>query len=1124
MKRLLVLTIKTVGWALVLLVLACLLTAVVWEANGIPEWGANAIRAAAADRGISLRADNVRAGLVGGLVLDDAHVRLDRDDIPWVLSAQEVRLRPRLAGLLIGDIQVQEVTFRGASLTLGEAALTQGDAAPAALRLERCSGMAQRRRDGVLTVAVDGLAEKVSVHLEAEVRGLDAVSLRDRAAGKPGVPSAATGGAGAPEPSGRSLKESLARVADLLAAAHLSERDAFLSGHLSLDLRKPREVTFAGEAGLADLVLGDLLVSRFKSRLYCRGSEIRLQAFRLVVGHGETVTGDVRVDLAAGEVSGTVHGQVLPATLGRILPEPRRAWLGRFQAGVPLDITAELLPSPLARERWQVRADVTGRDLQLPGIEVSQFSAAGSWDGQDLTVDRWHAEMEGSGRERIEGRLTWHQAEGTVEGECLARCQPVERARQAGVPALNRALRDVEVPGGATLRVRLERSPLDWRRLRAAASLTADSARVRGRAISPVAIEGDFAEGVLTLGRIGAGFADGPADAVLLSLTTDVSQALSTGTWEVRFDLHSKALAEPVPSPGGGLAPWTEVAALRGAALFTPASGAVDVSAEGTACPGRWYASYMPRLGLPASGIIRDIRCAADAPARVVVTAARAGQRQPLRLLLSVSADGPRYGDLVFRTIQGTIEVLPRQLSFQGVRATTSTGDELALDLRLDTEPLAVTIANARVTGNPDVVHAFIEDRDAKAIYRSVWKDFRWSPEHPAVIDLRSLAYREIAGGRSWELTLDADLRAEMATYKDLPLRSLETTVGLDLPKKVTVRAHRIETDTATLEGSVDILTGSDPKCTFAMRQLAGGQDPSHVLRLLNPAWGAVLGPLTFAPDTAVDCQGSFYLNRDPLLLLSGSLKGAWLQFRGLQVGDPVARWGLSQSEVRWDLTSGKLFGGPVAVTGLYDLEAGRGTVAFRGEGMAMDQVGPHIGMKSEAVGQQGLLSAHCRLDILRGWAGRPLQVYGDGDLSLQEADLWRVPFFDQLGRVLDVTFLNRLTGGKASSLGRITRLDADLGFSGDCVVVRSLATDGTILSLRGHGRYCWETDSIYLAVNGQALDSAGLVGLIFKPLSWAFFNAELTGTSKDSKWRLSTALDKALPGGAGDPGPQAPP
>ena len=121
------------------------------------------------------------------------------------------------------------------------------------------------------------------------------------------------------------------------------------------------------------------------------------------------------------------------------------------------------------------------------------------------------------------------------------------------------------------------------------------------------------------------------------------------------------------------------------------------------------------------------------------------------------------------------------------------------------------------------------------------------------------------------------------------------------------------------------------------------------------------------------------------------------------------------------------------------------------------------------------------------------------------------------MGRLLDVSFLNRITGGKTTGLGRITRLDADIGLNGDRLVVRSFLTDGTIVSLRGAGEYCWETDRIRLALSGETLDKAGIVGWIFKPITWAFFNAELTGTSKDNKWRLTTTLSKALPGGSGN-------
>ena len=83
-----------------------------------------------------------------------------------------------------------------------------------------------------------------------------------------------------------------------------------------------------------------------------------------------------------------------------------------------------------------------------------------------------------------------------------------------------------------------------------------------------------------------------------------------------------------------------------------------------------------------------------------------------------------------------------------------------------------------------------------------------------------------------------------------------------------------------------------------------------------------------------------------------------------------------------------------------------------------------------------------------------------------------------------------------------------------DGMVVREvpIANERTALGRRPYNEIVIDN----LAVSGETLDRAGLVGWIFKPLSWAFFNAELTGTSKDNKWRLSTVLSKVLPGSSG--------
>lgn len=1113
MKRLLALSAKTVVWALVLLVSLCLLADAICEIHGVPGWAANTVCALLAERGISLQTDSIRAGVVRGVALDHARLRLSWQGMPLTITCREIRARPSVRDLLLGRVEAQTVTFDDASAALAFGPLPPPGSARPALRIERCSGEAHRRRDGVVDLTVEGLAEKIAVHLDAELRGLAGVSVADRGTAGSRPPATASG------PASATAAAHLQRLSDLLHTCRLAERDAFLSGRLTLDLARPRDVAFDGEVGVSELLLGELLISRLKSSVHYRAPEIRLETLTLILGEGQKIAADIAIDLAAATVRGKLQGQVLPETLRRLRRGEGLAWLERVQSTVPLDATVELQPSPWPPSRWRFTAAVTSRRLELPGLTINRLDAAAAWDGEALTVSHWHARLDSAGVELAEGRLVWHRADATLEGELSGRCQLGDRIRQVGNPALATALRRIEFAAPVTVQASLARSPLDWRRLRAQATLATDTVRVHGRVLAPVTAAAELRDAMLSLDALTVGLPDGPADTLVLAATVPLAAALDSGSWEIRTQVCCKAIMDPPAGPAAADRPapaWREAVALSGGVLYTPESGALDVTAEGTAYPGRWYATFVPRLGLPDSGILRDIRCAPEAPARVLLTAARPDQRQPFRLQATVAAEGTRYADLVFREIQGDIELTPTCLSFANIAATTTTGAALGLDLRIDFEPLAVTIRNGRVIGNPEVVSTFIEDRDAKAIYRRVWEGFRWNADRPAAIDLRELAYRETPGGRTWRLTMDASLQAEQATYRDLPVKRLDATVCLDLPERVEVRSARLESDTALDEGEITILTGADPKCTFEVRHVRGGQDPARVLRLLNPDWGSALGPLAFSPDSAVDCRGSFYLSREPLLQVSGTLRAPYADFRGLRVEAPDVQWRLSQSEVHWNLMSGRLFGGPVAMTGVYDVDTGQGDLAFRGEGMGLKALAEHFGMASADGSGAGLVEAHCNLQVLRGWAGRDLQVYGDGFFGIREADLWRVPLFDPLGRLLDVSFLNRLTGGKASGLGRLTRLDADLGFTGDRVAIRSMSTDGTILSLRGRGEYCWETDRIGLSVTGQTLDSAGIVGWIFKPLSWAFFNAELSGTAKDHKWRLSTAFSKALPGGSG--------
>ena len=133
--------------------------------------------------------------------------------------------------------------------------------------------------------------------------------------------------------------------------------------------------------------------------------------------------------------------------------------------------------------------------------------------------------------------------------------------------------------------------------------------------------------------------------------------------------------------------------------------------------------------------------------------------------------------------------------------------------------------------------------------------------------------------------------------------------------------------------------------------------------------------------------------------------------------------------------------------------------------------------------------------------------------MDITEGDLWRVPVLSQLGALLDLPLLHRLSRGTATGLGQISALRADLVFDGERVSVPHFFTDGTVISLTGTGEYSWRTDRVEFDVAGEAFrQMGGLVSLVTSPISWVF-NARLSGTSKDYRWRMNNALRRAILG-----------
>ncbi|MBN2452406.1 MAG: hypothetical protein JXR77_18615 [Lentisphaeria bacterium] len=1102
-------------WAALLILVGVVGLDLFCEVVGVPEWGAGPLRGVFAEYGVQVEAATIRFGAINGLVLDRGRARMVCAGMPLRIECAGARASVRWRSMLRGRVQGDSLALDGLSMRLFPSGRALGQDG-SVLHLERGEARAHLFGDGTLALTLDGLLENVAIHIDADIQGWEGA----RIAGEPqSLPSSRPAG----EPQDRTRAEaekawrrSLTRISELVDTARLSENDAFLSGRLALNLEDPAALVFAGEFGLSDTVVSGTFVSKAKGTVRYQRQTLFLERVTLSLSRDENVNCQARVDLGAGRVTGQVEGDLRPETACRLAKAEIPLWMDRVVLLSPVSVKAQIGPCALAPAEWQVRGSLSAANVLVQDLVLHRARAEGEWDGRVLRIPSARLMLSPRGDEEIRGSGEVDFVAGTASAQLEAVLRPVDRLVKMGLVPPGVLPSGFEMPAPVTLRARLHPSPHGWRQWRAEADLTCPTARVAGRLVGPCAASMRLQDGVLTLPEATLGAPRAPDHALRLSGVLPLGDAL--GGRDVAMDFKATLLADFGRAEEEGAAAsddWREALSLNARVHLASGSGNLHVATSGTVFPQRTYATWQPLLDVGIGDFPHRLRCG-DKPVAFTFEARRDGPRAPLRLTGALDAESLHYQDLHFRTFHTGVDLQHDRVQFDGVQAVTGDGDEFSLDIGVVYHPLRVTIANARLAGRPHLVATFIEARDARELYQSIWRDLAWSPGELPVIDLRSLVYKE-GGGGAWRLNMDAGFACRNAHFRGVQAQSLAMTVRLGLPELVTVRDVRLETAHGVAEAEVSIQATAVPRVSFATRQISGGLDVAAILRAIDPSWDEWVRSFDFSPESAVTCRGSFFLGPEPVLDISGTLEAPSFEFARLRLMQPNVDWRVAGSTVTWDVKSATLFEGPVALTGRYDIQTREGLIALHAEKLLLRQLVAYLGGGTEESAQEGYLSGHCRLHLLHGWAGREVQLAGNGRALITEADVWRVPVFHSLGRLLDMTMLNRITSGRASSLGEITRVEADLTFNGDRVVFSNLVTDGTIVSLKGSGEYCWGTDQLYGTVSGETLSRVSILSLIFRPLSW-LFSAELTGTPKDYRWKLATAFQRALSGsGAGD-------
>ena len=108
--------------------------------------------------------------------------------------------------------------------------------------------------------------------------------------------------------------------------------------------------------------------------------------------------------------------------------------------------------------------------------------------------------------------------------------------------------------------------------------------------------------------------------------------------------------------------------------------------------------------------------------------------------------------------------------------------------------------------------------------------------------------------------------------------------------------------------------------------------------------------------------------------------------------------------------------------------------------------------------------------------------INGSGDLLVKGDDLWNIPLFESMRKMVSEAW--PMIG---KGIG-ITQVSCKLVYKDDRALIRNFKSNGSFVSMDTFGEYSWESGEYDLTVRAELLKDAlpfEIASTILKPISW---------------------------------------
>lgn len=459
-----------------------------------------------------------------------------------------------------------------------------------------------------------------------------------------------------------------------------------------------------------------------------------------------------------------------------------------------------------------------------------------------------------------------------------------------------------------------------------------------------------------------------------------------------------------------------------------------------------------------------------------------------------IETGGFSIREIPIRTLTASLHFSAEEFRIVSMTAETGDGTRITGGLSCRTDDRRVS-AELVCSGTPYRLLDALGGSHREFL-RSLTRGIVW-PKSRDSVEVSASVYASY--GKEPFFRVSGAVAARDFSYEKIPFRYGAARFIVDADSHLILPDAILETKdgkmyiTAEYTPGPDEMKSPDPtgKLNFFLKSTLSGND---MIRSLYPVWKSEY--IDFPESVSVESRGVIDYAKPEKTHFTASVTNGTCIWRKMRIDDIDTTLSCRDNILSFYNAGGTFAEGRLLMDYTYDFSKETGTAAIRLSGANLKSLLENLGQKDiEPEYRNGIFNANLAARLSYSEKDE-LLLNGDGGFTLTGTNLWTVPIFGSLLRVIGKVW-------SLESFGAITKADGKFTLDGDRLILRKFRSDGGFVSLNANGFYRWQDNFFDINVRAELLRNAlpfDAMSHLLTPVSW-ILEQKLKGNFNTYQW-----------------------